>query len=493
MLMRLDPKAKHAQAIILCPTRELARQVHGELELLGKGMDISSALVYGGVGYQEQLDALRDGAQVIVGTPGRVLDHISRGSMKLDRLSFLTFDEADEMLSMGFYPDMKRIRRHIPEERTTWMFSATMPFRVQRLAEEFMRDPGFLSLSAGAETISTMEHRWYEAPTMDKDQILMSLIEMEQPVSAIVFCNMKRDVEYVANVLKARGYNAEMISGDLKQNQREKVMEGIREGRYRFLVATDVAARGIDISDLSHVFLYDLPKDPELYVHRAGRTARAGNTGVAISLVGNMAEKTTLKKTARTYKIGFVELEVPTEAQVVERIGERVVIWLEDRLRDLDEVEADEADNLLPFIADLAESDDGPDMLAVLLDDLYRERFLSVRADQERGAEGARAATRKDGEARFGSDDECDALRAGLEKKWSEARPAEKRRTKRLLPVVSELLDDTESDILFALLLADAADGILKPKKKKRPAPLEKVEQKGRGGNSRGRGGNRRR
>ena len=271
LLMRLDPGERHAQAIILVPTRELARQVYGELQALGANMNISGALVYGGVGYKEQLDALRGGAQVIVGTPGRVLDHIGRGSMNLDRLHTLIFDEADEMLSMGFYPDMKQLRRYIPKERKTWMFSATMPFKVQRLAEEFMVNPGFLSLSAGKETIDTMEHRWYEAPVMDKDQVLIRLIEMEQPDSAIIFCNMKRDVEYVADVLKSRGYNAEMISGDLKQAQREKVMEGIREGRYSLLVATDVAARGIDISDLSHVFIYDLPPDPEMYVHRAGR------------------------------------------------------------------------------------------------------------------------------------------------------------------------------------------------------------------------------
>lgn len=469
MLMRIDASAKHAQALILCPTRELARQVHGELQLLGKGMKVKSALVYGGVGYQEQLDALKGGAQVIVGTPGRVLDHINRGSMKLDRLAILTFDEADEMLSMGFYPDMKRIRRHIPEERTTWMFSATMPFRVQRLAEEFMKEPGFLSLSAGQETISTMEHRAYEAPTMQKDQILMRLIEMEQPDSAIIFCNMKRDVEYVAQVLKTRNYNAEMISGDLRQNQREKVMQGIREGRYRFLVATDVAARGIDISDLSHVFLYDLPKDPELYVHRAGRTARAGNTGVAISLVGDMSERTTLNKIARTYKIGFVELDVPTDEQVVDRIGERLVIWLENRHRDLEEVEHDEVDNILEEFDELIEEEGGREMIAMLLDDVYRERFLAVRADQERGSVAHRSRS-DDTEARFGSDEECAKLFDALRARHADLRPVDLRKVRRLLPVVDELLESDDEVILLAMLLVDSADGLLRPKgKKKRP------------------------
>ena len=335
LLMRIDPEQNYPQGLILVPTRELALQVYGEFEQLSANLDLRGALVYGGVGYGKQLDSLKNGAQVVIGTPGRVLDHIGRRSMNLNKLSTLIFDEADEMLSMGFYPDMKELRRYIPRERTTWMFSATMPYKVQMLAEEFMQKPQFLSLSAGHETIDTMEHRLYEAPTMEKDPVLIRLIEMERPDSAIIFCNMKSEVEYVANVLKGGGYNAEMISGDLKQSQREKVMQGIRDNSYRFLVATDVAARGIDISDLSHVFLYDIPMDPELYVHRAGRTARAGNTGVAISLVGNMSDRTTLKKIGRKYGIDFVELPTPTEEQVADRIGERLTIHLEDRWRGL--------------------------------------------------------------------------------------------------------------------------------------------------------------
>ena len=466
LLMRIEPEDRHAQAIILVPTRELARQVYGELQALGANMNVSGALVYGGVGYKEQLDALHGGAQVIVGTPGRVLDHIGRGSMNLDRLHTLIFDEADEMLSMGFYPDMKQLRRYIPKERKTWMFSATMPYKVQRLAEEFMVTPGFLSLSAGRETIDTMEHRWYEAPVMDKDQVLIRLIEMEQPDSAIIFCNMKRDVEYVADVLKSRGYNAEMISGDLKQAQREKVMQGIREGRYSLLVATDVAARGIDISDLSHVFIYDLPPDPEMYVHRAGRTARAGNTGVAISFVGNMSEMTSLKKITRAYKIDFVEMETPTEDQVVERIGERLTIILEDELRDLSESEREDAEKLRALANQLLESEDGPKAMAMLLDDLYREEFLQ--------RDGKKQGSSKEG-SKLESEDATLQIAEGLIERWNNLRPAEKRRTSRLLPIVEELAESQEEHILFGLLLERAADDLLgKGKREKKKERREK-------------------
>ncbi len=499
LLMHLDPKAKYAQAIILCPTRELARQVYGELKLLGANYKIKGALVYGGVGYQEQLDALHGGAQVIVGTPGRVLDHIGRGSMDLDRLSMLVFDEADEMLSMGFYPDMKQLRRFIPQERKTWMFSATMPYKVQRLAEEFMVNPGFLSLSAGKETIDTMEHRWYEAPIMDKDQVLIRLIEMEQPDSAIIFCNMKRDVEYVTDVLKARGYNAEMISGDLKQNQREKVMAGIREGRYRLLVATDVAARGIDISDLSHVFIYDLPKDPEMYVHRAGRTARAGNTGVAISFVGNMSEMTSLKKITRAYKIDFVQMDTPTEEQVVERIGERMTILLEDQLRGLSDQEQADAEALRVVADELLEGENGPKAMAMLLDDLYREEFLKQSAKKEKKGAKSGSGDEEEGSeeeriSRFDSPEMTEEVAMKLIERWNNLRPAEKRRTGRLLPIVEELAESAEEHILFGLLMQRAADDLLSGKKRKKPesSSEHKVDHgAGRSGGGKKKGGGR--
>lgn len=376
LLMKIDPGRRHPQALVLVPTRELAGQVYKEFQILGQGTGIEGALLYGGVGYNSQLQSLRAGAQMIIGTPGRVLDHIGRRSLNLDRLHILVFDEADEMLSMGFYPDMRELRRYLPRERSSWMFSATMPYKVQLLAREFLREPEFLSLSSGNVTVSTMEHRFYDVPPLEKDIMLMRLIELENPDSVIIFCNTKMEVEYLATVLRNYGYNADQLSGDLDQKSRERAMARIRNGETRFLVATDVAARGIDISDLSHVIQYDVPKDPDSYVHRAGRTARAGNTGVVITLISNMSEKSDLKKIARRYNVEFVELPVPTSEEVAQRMGERLTIALEDQFRTgVTRLERERMKRFLLLAKNLVESEDESMLLAMLLDRVHQDIF----------------------------------------------------------------------------------------------------------------------
>jgi len=375
LLLRINPARRYPQALILVPTRELAGQVYNEFLSISRDMGLSGVLVYGGVGYGAQLQALREGAQIIVGTPGRVLDHIGRRSLNLDRLSVLVFDEADEMLSMGFYPDMREIRRYVPRERSSWMFSATIPYRVQVLAQEFLHDPEFLSLSVGQVTVQTAEHRIYDVPPLEKDLMLMRLIEMENPDSAIIFCNTKQDVEYLATVLGNYGYDVDLLSGDLDQKEREAAMGRIRRGETRFLVATDVAARGIDISDLSHVIQYDVPKDPDSYVHRAGRTARAGNTGVVITLVANMSERSDLKKIARRYQVDFVELPMPTQEEVEARLAERLIVALDDRYRGARRLERERMKRFVSLVRSLAETDDEVSLLAMLLDDLYHRTF----------------------------------------------------------------------------------------------------------------------
>ncbi|MGE3802867.1 MAG: helicase-related protein, partial [Candidatus Kapaibacterium sp.] len=308
--------------------------------------------------------------------------------------------------------------------------------------------------------IETMEHRLYEAPTLDKDQILIRLIEMERPDSAIIFCNMKSDVEYVANVLKGRGYNAEMISGDLKQNQREQVMQGIRDNRYRFLVATDVAARGIDISDLSHVFLYDIPMDPELYVHRAGRTARAGNTGVAISLVGNMSDRTTLKRIGRKYGIEFVEMPTPTEDQVAERIGERLTIHLEERWRSLTAALQTSVGRFELVVKSLSETEEKQSLLAMLLADLYQETFNASQNGPEKSGGKSRTSGEKKSEKEKSSPAEeveqiAEGLIAYLENRWRSLTPGVRKRMVRFESVVKALTESEEERLLLAMLLAD--------------------------------------
>ena len=295
---RLKNAPKGCQALILVPTRELAQQVYNEFQLLTTEMQISAVAVYGGTSYRPQLEAFRNGVNLIIGTPGRLLDHLIKGTLNLKTLRYLVFDEADEMLSMGFYRDMVRIGEFLPTRRCAAMFSATMPDSVKRLAVQFLHNPDFLTFSGDGVHVSEMDHIFYVVDPMQKDRALMRIIELEDPDNAIIFCNTRNEVEYVAAILKRFGYDADQISGDLSQNARELVMAKLKQKTLRFLVATDIAARGIDISNLEYVFIYDMHKDTDQYIHRAGRTARAGNRGVAISLV-NQIEAVDLKKFAK--------------------------------------------------------------------------------------------------------------------------------------------------------------------------------------------------
>lgn len=226
------------------------------------------------------MDALREGAQLIVGTPGRVLDHLLRRTLDLESLRELVFDEADRMLSIGFYPDMKEIQRYLPRRRIhTCLFSATYPPHVLKLAEEFMAAPSMLSLSQKEVHVAAVQHLFCQVKPMDKDRALVRLLETENPASALIFCNTKANVHYVAGVLQGFGYNADELSADLAQARREEVLEKIRQGRLQYLVATDVAARGIDIPQLSHVFLFEPPEDHESYIHRARAHRPCGRGG----------------------------------------------------------------------------------------------------------------------------------------------------------------------------------------------------------------------
>lgn len=385
LLEKLDPSRDATQALVLTPTRELARQVNEEFErMVGEEISFRASLIYGGVRYSTQLRELKEGAHVVIGTPGRILDHLERKTLDLSALKVLVFDEADEMLSMGFFPAMRQLRRYLPRQRNTFMFSATIPYRVQSLAREFMNDPGFLSLSVGKVSVDAIEHRYHVVDAMEKDRALARVLEMENADSAIIFCNTKRDVEYLATFLRNYGYNADEISGDLSQSAREAVMDRIRVGELRFLVATDVAARGIDISDLSHVIMYDVPQDPEYYVHRAGRTARAGKAGIAIVLT-TRSEERNLLGIARKYNIELEKQPVPTDQDVETRVAERMMVRLEDRLRELTNLEKERMKRFLPLVKELAVEE--PSTLAMLVDRLYHESL-------HRGAETYEAPQR---------------------------------------------------------------------------------------------------
>ncbi len=371
ILQGLDLDRQVCQALVLVPTRELALQVFGEAEILGGAIGVKTALVYGGVKYGPQLDAFRLGAQLVVGTPGRILDHLIKKTLSLDSLKMLVFDEADRMLSMGFYPDMLRIQQFIPKRGVNGcMFSATFPGQVIRLAGNFLDNPEFLSLSQQHIHAPHTEHTYYEVPGMQRERSLIRIIEVENPDSAIIFCNQKSTVHFVSVVLRRFGYNADELSSDLSQTARERVMGRLRKGELRFLVATDVAARGIDIHELSHVIQYEPPEDPELYIHRAGRTGRVEATGVAISLVAGM-EKFKLHDICRNYKITLREKALPADEDVQSIVSQRVIALLEAKLRTMDNVQKERIGRFIPLGRSMTEAEEDNPLIAMLLDDYY--------------------------------------------------------------------------------------------------------------------------
>lgn len=379
ILEQINPQQNHVQALVLVPTRELAVQVSHEAEELSTTMDARVVTVYGGVRYGPQLEGLKSGAHLVIGTPGRILDHLLRRSMDLNKLRFLVFDEADRMLSMGFYPDMKRIQRYLPSHPiSTYMFSATFPPRVLALSREFMRDPGFLNLSSDHVHVTETEHVYYSVAPMDKERSLMRIIEIENPAHALIFANTRERVHYVSTILQRYGYQADEISSDLTQNAREEVMRRIREGQLRFLVATDVAARGIDLPELSHVILYEPPEDMESYIHRAGRTGRAGASGVAISLV-NALERAELIRIAKRYEIDLQERPVPTDEDVQQVIEQRTIALLESSLRSRDRLQQERMQRFLPFLKSLGDDDESLVGIAMLLDDFYHHEFHTAQ------------------------------------------------------------------------------------------------------------------
>jgi ATP-dependent RNA helicase DeaD len=285
IIERLDPTLRTPQALVMTPTRELAMQVAEAFHSYGKHNHISILPVYGGQPIERQLRALDRGVQVVVGTPGRILDHIGRGTLNLERVRIVVLDEADEMLDMGFVEDIEAILAETPPERQTALFSATMPAPIAELARKYMRSPERITVAAEQMTVPQIRQVYYEVGARDKFEVLARILDFEMPTSAIIFCRTKSEVDALGERLIARAFPAETLHGDLSQVQRDRVMSRFRSGQVELLVATDVAARGLDIDHISHVINYDIPLDPEVYVHRIGRTGRAGRTGAAITLV----------------------------------------------------------------------------------------------------------------------------------------------------------------------------------------------------------------
>ncbi len=312
----VDPKSRGVSVLVMCPTRELAMQVCEAVHKLTQHKPgIKAVPIYGGATFDRQIRGLRDGAQIVVGTPGRILDFIERGVLRLDKLKMLVFDEADEMLDMGFREDIEKLMEAVPPERQTLFFSATIDRPIRSLIEQYTKDPAIITIEHKALTVPTVEQRFYDCHFRSKVEVLCRLLDTENPKLAIVFANTKRAVDDVADALVARGYAADRLHGDLSQAMRDRVMKNFRSSAVEVLVATDVAARGLDVDDIDLVVNIDLPYDEEDYVHRIGRTGRAGREGKAISLVTGR-EVFLLQRIQRYAKVRIERHPIPTREDV---------------------------------------------------------------------------------------------------------------------------------------------------------------------------------
>ena len=356
MLMKIDPQIKKPQAIVLCPTRELAVQVAEEIRKLAKYMsDIKVLPVYGGQEIVRQIKSLKTGVQIIVGTPGRVMDHMRRKTVKFDNINMVILDEADEMLDMGFREDMETILTETPQDRQTVMFSATMPKAIMDIARNFQKDARVIKVVRKELTVSNIEQFYYEVRPKNKTEVLCRLIDIYNPRLSVVFCNTKRQVDELISELKGRGYFADGIHGDMKQQQRDRVMDDFRSGNVDILIATDVAARGIDVDDVDMVFNYDIPQDEEYYVHMIGRTGRAGRSGMALSFISGK-EVYKLKDIERYCKTKILAKPVPS----------------------LDDVKNTKLDNMFDKIKQTIEEGGLTDMVNLVEEHVNQEEYTSM-------------------------------------------------------------------------------------------------------------------
>jgi ATP-dependent RNA helicase DeaD len=329
----VDPNQKSVQAIVLLPTRELALQVAAEIARISAQSGLSIVPVYGGAPMGRQIEQLRAGGQIVCGTPGRILDHLRRGTLHLDKVKCAVLDECDEMLSMGFQEDIEAILERTPAERQTMLFSATLPEGIQRIARRYMRQPEMVTLSPDFVGVHEIRHIYYSIPGGQREAELTRVLAFENPERALIFCNTREETGRVAEFLRRQGLDAEAISSDLSQSERENVMTRMRAGNIRFLVATDVAARGIDIEHLPCVINYTFPDSPESYIHRTGRTGRAGRSGQAISLIGP-TEVGSFYYLKLLYKIRPEERALPSEAELRSKYEGESVLRLRSLLPD---------------------------------------------------------------------------------------------------------------------------------------------------------------
>jgi ATP-dependent RNA helicase DeaD len=318
LIENIDPTDKTVQAIVLCPTRELAIQIAEEFSCLTEYLPKITVLpVYGGQPIERQLRVLASGVHIVIGTPGRVIDHLKRRTLSLEKVRMVVLDEADQMLDMGFRDDIEMILKKIPQKRQTLLFSATMPQPIIEISKRFQNRPEFVRVQYQELVVPQIEQSYIEVKDRDKLEALCRLIDVSDPALAIIFCNTKRGAEDLAGRVRARGYLAEELHGDMKQSQRDRVMGGFRKGTIDILIATDVAARGIDVEDIDMVINYDVPQDVEYYVHRIGRTGRAGRSGRAVTFV-TPRDFTKLREIQKYAKVQIPRQSVPTAGDVIQ-------------------------------------------------------------------------------------------------------------------------------------------------------------------------------
>lgn len=366
IIEKIDTSNKAVQALVIAPTRELAIQVSEEIYKIGHGKRARVLSVFGGQDIGRQIRALRNNPQIIVGTPGRILDHIKRRTLKLDGVETLVLDEADEMLNMGFIEDINSILENVPETRQTLLFSATMPGPIRKIAETFMKDPEMVKIKSKEMTVENIDQYFVKTQEREKFDVLTRLLNVDKPELAIVFGRTKRRVDEVAHALNIRGYVAEGIHGDLTQSKRMSVLRQFKANKIDVLVATDVAARGLDISGVTHVYNFDIPQDPESYVHRIGRTGRAGQSGIAITFV-TPREMNYLRIVENTTKKRMTPLRPPTENEAL--IGQQKVAM--EQL--LESVEKNGLNEYRELAEQLLEKAEAVDLIAAALKSLTRE------------------------------------------------------------------------------------------------------------------------
>ncbi|BBY93149.1 ATP-dependent RNA helicase DeaD [Mycobacterium gallinarum] len=393
ILSKIDTDSRTTQALVLAPTRELALQVAEAFSRYGAHLRVNVLPVYGGSSYGPQLAGLKRGAQIVVGTPGRVIDHLEKGTLDLTHLDYLVLDEADEMLQMGFAEDVERILADTPEYKQVALFSATMPPAIKKITSKYLHDPVEVTVKSKTQTAENITQRYVQVSHQRKMDALTRLLEVEQGDAMIVFVRTKQATEEVAEKLRARGFSAAAINGDIPQAVRERTINSLKDGSLDILVATDVAARGLDVERISHVLNYDIPHDPESYVHRIGRTGRAGRSGTALLFV-TPRERHLLKSIERVTRQKLVEIDLPSVDDVNEK---RVAKFLDsitaalnapgiDLFRQL--IEGYERDNDVPM-ADIA--------AALALQSRDGEEFLMTEPPPEKRRERPDRGPREDG------------------------------------------------------------------------------------------------